>query len=693
MPPPPQKRSRSIRDFFTVSTPSGHGSTPSATNTNTAPRPPAWNVPETPQSDSSAQKPAKSPTPPTLIGKSFTTGVSSTPQPADRDTRPPPASQSSANSAGSKKRTVSNGEQVVLNSDSETDSLPELDWGEPPQGLKETRVPMPATTRSKSARHGEDELRRPGPAQKRSEKASFSRLVQAAQKIAELEQKIADGKADLDKPLDDTPPPEFIVSEEAMAQVMNNDEDPEKAKRLYLAMQRTNALHSECVFHFFQEDVFSCSPAESEFPIGSLPDHQWVENLQDQTARDQAFLTGFVQLVFKYQQLPEELASWMIEQVCIGRSPSLNARYLQLLESDHLRKLLDNARLDVVFKSIGTDMHSLNPLQQVVPSHEPHPASKRPLPPSLNSVVALLLKAAPYLQLEARSHALCILLHLCLDHSVMSDASSLHLVQDAIEAVMCNITDNANLTKVLDDIIFQLLRRISHPVLQHNLVRSLPAKSPLTAEFQRLLALSFLVYPTEVNCSTANPEAPSLILAHLRESPNFNMVRGTDYTSLAARLSLLDIGIGPGPGNVPFKHLQEDSSGKPVPCPFSPDDRAFNQKVDELAKQIKMVGNSIVESGALTDLTRLEAKDCCERLYHRLEYVVRIGGKQKADPIVSAVDSEYHQVIPKITNFYKPKDKSVNNTAGLTSIGGAVNGVANGGDTIHRDGHEDDMET
>jgi hypothetical protein len=53
--------------------------------------------------------------------------------------------------------------------------------------------------------------------------------------------------------------------------------------------------------------------------------------------------------------------------------------------------------------------------------------------------------------------------------------------------------------------------------------------------------------------------------------------------------------------------------------------------VDALAKHIKLVGNSIIEAGAVADLTILEAKDCVERLCARLEHAVRIGGKKSYD--------------------------------------------------------------
>jgi hypothetical protein len=107
--------------------------------------------------------------------------------------------------------------------------------------------------------------------------------------------------------------------------------------------------------------------------------------------------------------------------------------------------------------------------------------------------------------------------------------------------------------------------------------------------------------------------------------------------SLSAHLTLLDIAVGPGPFIVPYYPLispvtsPEGSSPIIAPGPQSSEEKAFNIEVDALVQRIKLLSNSIVETGVLSDLWRLEAKDCSERLYHRLESAVRIGGKKLVD--------------------------------------------------------------
>lgn len=109
--------------------------------------------------------------------------------------------------------------------------------------------------------------------------------MQTAQKNAEAEREIAEVKADLDKPLvEERQPVGIQISEETLADAVHDDEDPDKVRRLYQAMQRTNALQSESVFHFFDEEKTTSTKNTSPFPMRSIPDHRWTSNFQGSRA-------------------------------------------------------------------------------------------------------------------------------------------------------------------------------------------------------------------------------------------------------------------------------------------------------------------------------------------------------------------------------------------------------------------------
>jgi hypothetical protein len=200
------------------------------------------------------------------------------------DAQPPPASQTSVNS-GASKRVISNGEQVVLNSDSDDDSLPELDWGPLTANVK-TAVPI---TRSKRTTTDVDDdgLRKPERRTK-SKKLPFDHVVETAQKNKELERIIAEHKADLAKKVEEAPASDFVLDEDTLGQAVQDD-DPEQAHRLLLAMKRTNATHVESVFHFFNEPP-GRRPVKSKFPVNCLPAHRWTSSFR---GKGMSFTIGF----------------------------------------------------------------------------------------------------------------------------------------------------------------------------------------------------------------------------------------------------------------------------------------------------------------------------------------------------------------------------------------------------------------
>jgi hypothetical protein len=284
---------------------------------------------------------------------------------------------------------------------------------------------------------------------------------------------------------------------------------------------------------------------------------------------------------------------------------------------------------------------------------------------------------SPRLRTKTRSYAFYMLCHVCIDDRVQDDADILIAVQDVLEAIVCHFVDNPKLIQgvgrpphqdepqsliasQLSDILPQLLSHITHPVLQRNLVCALPAKSPLMAYLRRHLALSFLVHPHVLDKPLAHPSIPALVHKHLDTSSNFRINKKTDYHFIAARMTLLDIAIGPGPLSMPYQPLvsaapsRAGSSPITAPLPASDEIKEFNNEVDALAQHIKLLGNSIMEAGAVADLSILDAKDCVERLCSRLEHAVRIGGKKSHD----VFGNNNPEMQLKVTDIFRKMSKA-----------------------------------
>ncbi|USP81094.1 hypothetical protein yc1106_08368 [Curvularia clavata] len=600
----------------------------------------------------------------------------------DRDTTlvpiPAPAPPQTSALPGTSKRITSNGKDVVLNSDSESDSLPDLDFGIPaprPSTPKKTTTTTITTRSKRTSENDEDGLRMPTKKVK-DDKRKFNNLVQTVQKNLETERRIQEHKAVLDEPIQEPATKRITINEETLGQAVQDDgDDPEKAHRLFQAMQRTNVAQMESVFYFFGDAADTIS-VQTKFPMAALPQHRWASILQIPSTRDQAFMTGVAQQIFRVQELPKELASWMIDQICCSQNEALNCKYLQVLEAhhEHLHALLDPQRLNVMFKSIGANMTQLDASTQLLPVSVPRSETKTHLPSSLKSITRLLARAAPWLHATTRARALYLLCHVCLDNRVTSDFDILQAVQDTMEAIMCNFADNTRLisgvggpptqqdvqfliASQLNDFTTQLLTKVTHPVLQRNLTCALPAKCPLTAYLQRYLALSFLVHPAPVNMPLTDQKAHDLVLEHVAESPDFFVNKNTDYDHLAARLALLDIAIGPGLLTVPYQplpsstHASVGSSPVQAPVPASSEVRQFNEQIDALAQQIKLLGNSIVEAGAVVDITILETKNSVERICARLEHASRIGGKK----VHNVFGSEEEDAQLRLNRFFKKK--------------------------------------
>jgi hypothetical protein len=168
---------------------------------------------------------------------------------------------------------------MVLNSDSDSDLelLEELDFGlskSTPQ-TKKPEIAVSPVTRS-SVKRRDDGLPKP-PKEVKSGTGAFSKLIRSLQEDAAAEKDMDLWKSVLEEdPTEPTGPAESTIDENLIEGVVDDKEGESKAKRLYMAMQRTNALDSDCVFHFFGETPDTESSASKPFPFDSLPSHGWA---------------------------------------------------------------------------------------------------------------------------------------------------------------------------------------------------------------------------------------------------------------------------------------------------------------------------------------------------------------------------------------------------------------------------------
>jgi hypothetical protein len=135
-------------------------------------------------------------------------------------------------------------------------------------------------TRSKpTPRHNDDGLRKPPPKKNHGAKRPFSLLMETAQKHMEVEREIAEHKAHLDSANDEPSISTVTINKDLLKHAVGDGDDDEedKADRLYAAMQRTSDVKVHVAYQFFEPVSASVRP---RFPLHSLPEHGWTTSFE-----------------------------------------------------------------------------------------------------------------------------------------------------------------------------------------------------------------------------------------------------------------------------------------------------------------------------------------------------------------------------------------------------------------------------
>ena len=221
-------------------------------------------------------------------------------------------------SSSASKRTIKDGEEVVRPSDSEEDSDSSLEDVATVLGLRSKKQPSPSATKQESAEnlpvtnqvphtYGDPRIvgdrvgtlrngsssRRQTPANKGHQEPkllySLSSLVNMSNRAAKTEEKLAKLKSQIAglEGIDENENSSARkqVNEGVLATVIEGEEKDERAKRLYQAMRRTDALEYNQVFYFFDTKKKATRP--QAFPRKHLPQHSWTAVMNGKRLRAQ----------------------------------------------------------------------------------------------------------------------------------------------------------------------------------------------------------------------------------------------------------------------------------------------------------------------------------------------------------------------------------------------------------------------
>ncbi|KAI9838892.1 MAG: hypothetical protein M1819_004100 [Sarea resinae] len=402
-----------------------------------------------------------------------------------------------------------------------------------------------------------------------------------------------------------------------IASVMNESAEDGHYNRILHAIERTDALYSEKGWYFFEDGPTSETEKYNTFPIKTIHSDAWRGVLNDPASMQQSFLSGFVRDMAPMIPLPDEMMLWILEELSFEPRIDLRQAYISTCKSceAQMQSLLQPPRIRKLFQNLGATSEAVDLTQKAIPrSRKAHGLQEYDWSRTV-SVITLLGTSADYLTTEAREQTICILARLSLDPSVVDDGNVLVAIEDALTLLIGAVPER-EVEDSLSRVGRILVSFVQDPPMRYRLICSLPAFPSRHHTFRRRLALTYF-FNDDLNYLTKPLDSllrlPDIITYLLR--PSFCISKDTNYSELAALISILDIGIDDGacPSTTSRTIEEEDD---------------FNSDVDELARSVKRIFTSIVDTGA-SHMPRTVAKEVLERVHYRLVYAVRTKEKAK----------------------------------------------------------------
>jgi len=272
--------------------------------------------------------------------------------------------------------------------------------------------------------------------------------------------------------------------------------------------------------------------------------------------------------------------------------------------------------------------------------------------------------------------SLVILAQLAIDDELMQDVELRQLHHKAFESIVSSMNDHAinqskdaqddlsesatdileNGDNVLRSLCLSLYNKLDNTTLQYHLISNLPCSTSRTHDFRRRLALAYFLHSNlpcrqetgSLNSDWALQALPTMIITELETDSTLHITETTDFSFLTSRIQLLDAATDCGFS--PTFPLSQAAPTQPTPTEAvdptalfpnivspttgvtSADIKAarlaHNASIDLLLRPLRRLSAKIVDTSAMGNMAKTDAKEAVERLVKRLEYAVRIGGKK-----------------------------------------------------------------
>jgi hypothetical protein len=410
------------------------------------------------------------------------------------------------------------------------------------------------------------------------------------------------------------------ASEETLKAVYRTDgeEGDAKAKKVLEAMQRTEALKYEHVFHYFDTSSAYQNP---KFPKESLPRDFWAKQLDNETQRDSAFRSGFVSRIATLRPLPQELLQWILDQICFETRQDLLLAYLDTLESSTTK--FSNPLNDVVVRRLLLNLGARNNALDCVTISSERALivdHSREISPNVRYFLDLIFRISPTIASSTSLYLLQQLTTITMDHTIYHNPTLSTLLIQAITSLITHLPTDPT-EPYLSTLISSIYDAVKDPALRATLISHLPLCPIRTHTFRRRLALAFSLSNLERALPPVpldNPALTAHIVISLRDAPEYDtLAKSFDYADLVSNLRVLDVAISNGFISLPSNPTPEQVN-------------AHDMGIDELVQAITELSHSIVGTGA-AHMSRLEARAAAERISQRLDLGVRRKGRRPKD--------------------------------------------------------------
>ncbi|KKO99745.1 hypothetical protein THAR02_08151 [Trichoderma harzianum] len=382
------------------------------------------------------------------------------------------------------------------------------------------------------------------------------------------------------------------------------------AHKVIRAVQRAEPIQSQSRYCFFDRDYKV--PPSSPAPKLASP---WTLLTQGNSAARERNLTSGVpqSILAKNGGLPDSLFEWILNELCIERSPLIRREYCHIIHGcpDQVERLLTLERLEELFLRLGASDDIKFRDSEITVSKLTNEQYQDRDWSNLESFMTLLSMISGHLSAASAIYASQTLLLMSMDKLLIYNIDLLTVYEDTIESLV-NAIPSSSWDSFCGDACSILQAVIEAQHIRVNALQCLSIRNKRTHDVRRRLAITFLF--DDAVFGRQHPEDTFTVRHAIDriEEDDFSITPQTDFAELKAMVTILDIAV---------------DDGTPPELSSLEDEEQFNQDIDELAAKLREIWRKINDAGM--KITRTEAKSVVEWVQQRLSNTVRTRRKLK----------------------------------------------------------------